>query len=202
MSVCAVVTGPAPEGQTHEPDHRVAADQGTAAALATRATWFWLLDGSATPGPRALELLLEPLGRLGPLPEPVLLASRLRGGGESEWLPVPRLADPELTVAAFERRLLPVRIARGGSLLVRRRAVEAFGLPVDTLHWTARLLKHESGLLVPASVAIRSVPAPADLGARLRLLGSGALRRREKALFALRLSGGVVAVGRRVPRAR
>ena len=59
---------------------------------------------------------------------------------------MPHVFDPDLVVAVFAGRLLPVRLARRGSLLVNRRGFERCGLPRtvffgDDLVWTARLLK-------------------------------------------------------------
>jgi GT2 family glycosyltransferase len=165
------------------------------AALESDATWFWLLDDSVEPQPEALERLLELLDRWDGLPSPALLASKVvgpDGSPDPAAFPVPRVVDDQdLVVAAFERNVFPIRIARAGSLLVSRRAVTAFGLPAPgrDLDWTARVLKDGLGLLVPDSVVTRP-PADAglELGGRLRLLLGSSLRPGEKPLFAFRLA--------------
>jgi hypothetical protein len=66
----------------------------------------------------------------------------------------------------------------------------------DDLEWTARLLRREPGMLVPASVVVRDPacarrsrsPARALLASRLRLLGGDALQPRERPWFAFRLA--------------
>ena len=172
------------------------------AALADGVQWLWLLDGSVAPEPDALARLLEALEPLdtpgGPVP-PVLLAStvvtaagRLHPGS----VPVPEVARGDLVVAAYDRRLVALRLARRGSLLVHRRAFEdpptlAAGSPLDDdLAWSARLLRHELGLLVPASRVVRSAgggPARGP-GPGLRLLTGDALAPRERPWFAFRLA--------------
>ncbi len=183
----AAATVEALERQTRTPDELAVAGRGLPAA-----EWFWLLDGMAVPEPTALGRLLEALDRLGPLPSPVLLASKVvtpDGSPEHGSVPVPRVKDPDLTAAAFEQRLLPIRVARRGSLLVHRRGVEERGLPRDDLRWSARLLKRELGLLVPWSVAVRPPRPPRrELLGWLALLLSDALETGEKPWFAFRLA--------------
>ena len=193
--MCAVV-GPgqvaAVEGQTRKPDEVVVDPH---VARRSRASWFWLVDDSVTPEPRALEQLLALLDRWEKLPPPALLASKIVGpdGSPDELsLPVPRMLDDRnVVVAAFERHALPIRIARAGSLLVAGRAIASFGLlPAgQDLTWTARLLKHDLGLLVPASIGVGHARQDGlELGAWLKLLSSSALRRSEKPLLALRIA--------------
>ena len=217
MSVCAAVfqgdgeealaaTLAALDRQTRPPEERVVVRQPSAtaavrAALKRPADWLWLLDGSAVPEPDALERLLEALDRLGPLPPPVLLASKVVGPGgapDPGTLPLPRVVDIEEGAAAFERRLLPVRTVRHGSLLVQRSGLEAHLPADDALAWSARLLKERLGVLVPASVAVRRAPTPArpDLAGRLRLLASDALKAGEKPRFAVRLAEDALAARR------
>ena len=188
--VCALTARPeALEGQTRGPDDVAHPTR----FAASEADWLWLVD--ADPEPRALEALLEPLDALGPLPAPVLLAGKLvRPDGTPTRLPVPRLADADLSVHAFERHLVPIRTARRGSLLVHRRAVAEFGLPgAGELAWSARVLRKGFGLLVPASVAVHHGPGGED-GARelLALLLSDGLDPKERALVSFRLAEATV----------
>jgi GT2 family glycosyltransferase len=189
--------------QTRSPQELVAgADLRAAleAGLERGARWLWLLDDSALPEPPALEALLDALGRLGPLPPPSLLASRVitaAGGLDRGSLPVPEVRDPDDTLAAFKQRLLAVRLVRGGSLLLKREALERHRLPRpgcrrvrDDLAWSARLLRHEPGLLVPDSVATARAGGEDDreeVRRLRRLLLSDGLAGREKLFFAVRL---------------
>jgi len=173
------------------------------------ADWWWLLDGAAIPETYALERLIEPLHRLGPLPSPVLLTSKVVSSGgklDPERAPWPRLLQKEVSLDACQRHLLSVRAARHGSLLVADRALRRHGPPradyVDDgedLEWTARMLRGgESGYLVPASVAVRA-PRPAtdsdrgchrrrDRGNRLNMLRGSAWDGEEKLWFGFLLA--------------
>ena len=204
--------------QTRPPDeavlvrHAAGFEYAIHRALEDETEWLWLLDGSVVPEPAALESMLGAVGAVEALPDPVLLASKvvtLDGLLDERSLPVPHVFDPDLVVAVFDRRLLPVRLARRGSLLVNRRGFARNGLPRtgsvffgDDLVWTARLLKREPGLLVPASVAVRRPTSDraagrsrrASVSAGLRLLLSDGLNPGEKPWFAGRLGEELLAV--------
>lgn len=206
------------ERQTVQPDevveirHAAGFEDAIYGALGGGTEWLWLLDGSVAPQPEALELLLGALGAVDALPAPVLLASKVvtpDGALDPRALPVPHVFDPDLVVAVFDRRLLPVRLARRGSLLVNRRGFERCSLPRtgsvffgDDLVWAARLLKPEPGLLVPTSVAVRRPMSDraaerwrrASVAAGLRLLLSDGLNPGEKPWFAGRLAEELLAV--------
>lgn len=196
--------------QTRQPDRQLAVAAGRRdgyeelrLGLPEETDWLWLLDGSALPEPTALERLLDTLGEAG-LPRPALMASkviRADGSLDPAALPVAQVIDPDLAVDVFERRLLSLRVARGGSLLVQRSALDAVGSrrprlsPFhDDLEWTARVLRDRLGLLVPGSVAVRgagaSGPPPRaahqEVASRIRLLLGDALDRRDKPWFAFR----------------
>lgn len=184
-------------------------------ALDRETEWLWLLDGSVVPEPRALESLLEAVGRVDLLPAPLLLASKVvlaDGSLDPYSLPVPHIAQPDLDFCAFDRRLVAVRVVRRGSVLVHRRGFERCGLPNlgfvffgDDLVWTARLLQPEPGLLVPASVVTRRRASRqaewrrrrASVGCGLRLLLSDGLGLDEKPWFAGRLVEEVLSLPRR-----
>ena len=173
--------------------------------------WFWLLDGSVVPEPNALESLLAAVGRVDELPAPVLLSSKVvtpDGTPDPTALPVPHVYEPDVVVAVFDARLMPIRLARRGSLLVHRRAVEEFGLPrVSTIFfgedlvWIARVLKPGPGLFVPASVVVRRAAGDTALARRrretvaeeLRLLASDGLKLGEKPWFAGRVAEDLLA---------
>ncbi len=143
-----------------------ACSDGVRAACATGAEWIWLLDGLAVPGPDALEALLEGAARGGGLRACVLAGGRILtadGRAHPRALPWPVLLDKEAVMSAAAQRLVAVRAARHGSLLVRRSAIETEGLPRteyrargDDLEWTSRVLRAGPGFLVPGSVAVRS----------------------------------------------
>lgn len=172
-------------------------------ALDGEASWLWLLDGSALPAPAALACLLGYVDLPG-MPPPVLLASKVMrqdGSLDPTALPVAQARDPDFAVAAFERRVLSLRMARRGSLLVARSAFEAVASRwphltpfAEDLEWTARALKHRPGLLVPASIVVRRppvnrnglLPDRAEIASRLRLLLGGAIELGDKPWFAFR----------------
>jgi hypothetical protein len=189
------------ERQTRAPDELLAAPDAGALgglardAIAHGADWLWLLDCTALPEPHALQSLLAPLEDLGDMPAPALLASKLVGADGSpdpHSLPLPASSDLDLVVAACERRLLALRVAQPGSLLVHRRAIERWGTPPagEAALWTARLLTEQPGLLVPGSVAVRQPGgdgARAEISGLWKLLAGDALERNEKPWLAFRL---------------
>jgi hypothetical protein len=157
-------------------------------------SWVWLLDSGMAPEPRALERLLAAAESGNP--PPVLLVSKVltpAGTLDPLSLPVPEVHRGDRVLAALERRAVPLRVARRGSMLVRHQAVQegdarrALG---RDLEWTARLLRREPGQLVPLSVAVRADaggrPQRARIAATLRLLH--ALEPRERLWFAVYLS--------------
>lgn len=166
-------------------------DAGGRAALARAPTWLWLLDGTATPRPDALERLLDWARADGPLPLPVLLASRVTlpdGGLDEGAAPWPTVSNVELAIDAYEHGCVSIRTARHGSLLVAREAIERHGLPRldyaaagDDVEWTARLLRRDKGLYVPASEVVRDATAR-DSG----WLGDGRLELRNRAAMLVR----------------
>jgi hypothetical protein len=161
------------------------------------AGWVWLVDPAVAPEDDALDRLLAARDDLGHLPEPVMLASRVltaSGAYDPAFAPVFNVRNPDLAVAAVERRLVSLRVLRPGSLLVRRHA----GLPTgDGLEWSARLLRHEPGYLVPASVAMSRGAALPWFRGRVDLLLGDALDTYEKPWFAFRLIEGAAAAARR-----
>lgn len=191
-------------GQTRPPEEvLVVGPDGVRAALDADADWLWLLDGSVAPREDALARLLETLDSFEDLPSPDLLVSKIvRSDGSLDpgSLPVAQVRDPDLAVAAFERHLLSLRVARRGSLLVRTSAVVAIAARwphldpfMDDLEWTARLLKSRTGLLVPGSSATRlsrstTRRAVRELPRRTRLLLGDSLELGDKPWFAFRFA--------------
>lgn len=182
--------------------------------------WWWLLDGAAIPRPDALGRLLRPLDALGPLPSPVLLASKVLdpdGRLDADRAPWPRLLRKEVSLDACERYMLSVRAARHGSLLVNPLAIRRYGLPRadyrdggEDLEWTARLLRQETGYLVPASIAVRLSPATSipgsgltedlQLPSRFNMLRGSAWDEEEKLWFGFLLAQDIARGLRRAPR--
>jgi hypothetical protein len=208
----AATTLEALERQTHQVDAVVIVgpEEDLHARLEPKAEWLWLLDGGVIPEPAALERLFEALARLDTPSPPVLLASKVvrpDGSLDPGSLPVPPVRELDFAVAACEQHLVAVRIARRGSLLVHKRGLEAAAPPRPgsllrggDLEWTARLLKHERGVLVPGSVAVRrtnGTRAPLEVAGRLRLLRGDGLEAWEKPWFALRLAEDAMASLRR-----
>jgi len=124
----------------------------------------WLLDADAVvPEPAALAELLVVLAAPGDLPAPALLTSRILGADgalDPARAPAQPLLDREVAIAAARRRVVAVRLARWGSLLVAREVLETLAAPredfvpeVADLEWTSRVLREHPGYLVPRSVA-------------------------------------------------
>ena len=119
---------------------------------------------------------------LSPVRAPSLLASKVvtsEGKLDSRALPVPEVHRAELVAEMLERRLLPLRAARRGALLVRGQALQRTGVidmrhpTTDDLEWTARLLRAELGVLVPTSVAIRGADEEHKPPSRTAQIASG-----------------------------
>lgn len=175
-------------------------------AISSDEQWIWLVAPGVEPAPDALDRLLEAASSPD-LPAPVLLSSKVvgpHGLPVRAALPIPQVMDPDLATATAARRLLSIRVARWGSLLVRRDAAAAVPAPdsslapFEDLVWTARLLRDGPGYLVPSSVAVAAsdplgaLPAgernARELRARAAMLRGDALEPREKAWFLFALA--------------
>lgn len=151
------------------------------------AAWVWLLDGRAIPAPDALAEL-QHAAAAWPDDRLALLSSQLVGTDGrplAAEAPLPQTLDPDLAAQAFEHHTYSLRVAGYGSLLIRtgslRDALPPPGGIGAELIWSARLLRHGVGLLVPRSLAA-ATPAEHSrlLAAWARLLTSDALARHEK----------------------
>jgi hypothetical protein len=191
------------------PEIRAAAtlSEALAAARAAGAEWLWVLEPGTRPRQDALEHLVDVLERPTPLPPPVLLASRIitpEGELDRAATPVLDVRRIPLVTDAFEHGLIPLRVARGGSLLVNTRALEGSKSHRYELVWIARLLRSATGVLVPASVVVRDQPSSSavlDVRGTIALLVSAALAPYEKPWFAFRFVEDALAEARRVARA-
>lgn len=170
-----------PQGTLHASGLR----DGVSAAAATDPRWIWLLDDTVVPAPGALGSLLQLAAEPGALPAPVVLASKVvdaAGGLHPVSRPQHAFRDHEAALDACGQRLMAIRAAHSGSVLIRADVVARFGLPRRELPaawgmfaWTAGILRHPGcpGYLMPESLAERlgaPVPRPGEYRSRLRML--------------------------------
>ena len=145
--------------------------EGIKRAFDDGAEWMWLLDDDTIPEPGALTELLEAAGVLDPTPA-VLAGRAIWRDGTLHPMNIPILERRrvERVIDAASRGLMPIRGATFVSLLLHRRAVERFGLPLkhfflwaDDIEYTSRIvLGGEGAYFVPSSVALHDTPAPED----------------------------------------
>ena len=129
-----------------------------------RAEWIWLMDDDSIPAPTALEQLFAARERFDPEQRPLLLASKVEWtDGSIHYMnsPFPHSADLERLVLAAGKGTLALRAATFVSCLLHRSLVERYALPVadyfiwgDDTEYTARILRENFGVLVPASVVL------------------------------------------------
>ncbi|MCB0168774.1 MAG: glycosyltransferase family 2 protein [Anaerolineae bacterium] len=138
--------------------------EGLKRAYADQYDWIWVMDDDSIPEPDALQQLLAAYQRLEPVKPPKLLASR------AVWLdrslhpmniPQAKTSDPDLALLAAEQATMSIRFATFVSLLLHRSVIDGYGLPIadyfiwsDDIEYTARILKQEFGVAVPASVVV------------------------------------------------
>jgi GT2 family glycosyltransferase len=129
--------------------------------------WIWLLDDDTFAEPTCLEALLDGVRRAPAAPSVVSSVARWRDGRlhpmNGPWL---RNGRAEFARAA-RARLASMRAATFVSTMVRRDAVDRHGLPpghyfiwLDDIEYTARILRHEPGYVVPDSTALHWTPRP------------------------------------------
>jgi len=158
---------------------------GVGAASATGTGWIWLLDEGVEPGSDTLGALLRFAQDPGGLPSPLILSSKVldaAGRLDHRSQPQHEFRDHEAALDACGHRVMAIRAAHSGSVLIRADVVARFGLPGrgvpahwGLFTWTARILRASSspGYLVPGSVAQRAgapAPRPAEYRSRLRML--------------------------------
>ena len=134
------------------------------------ATWAWLMDDDTIPTPGALRALLQGADRAPASAPPLLLSSTVlwTDGRLHPMNEVKSTTDRDAVVQSCERGLLPLRQATFVSLLVHRRAVDRFGLPLkhyfiwsDDLEYTGRILRRAAhGYLVPDSEVTHKTREP------------------------------------------
>jgi rhamnopyranosyl-N-acetylglucosaminyl-diphospho-decaprenol beta-1,3/1,4-galactofuranosyltransferase len=142
---------------------------GAALALAAGADLIWFMDDDTVPEPGALQALLG--ARSGyPGPAPALVASRVVWtDGRAHPMNTPRvkpLATRPERLAAARCGCLPIRSASFVSILVDASVCAQRGLPLadyflwnDDFEFTTRLLRGNTGLLCPASIAVHRTSA-------------------------------------------
>ena len=136
------------------------------------AEWFWLMDDDTVAKPDALAELISAWQRFPIEQKPRVLASKVEwtdGSLHPMNFPTIRRASTnrEWAILAAQNSTLWVRWASFVSLLLHRSVVKDFGLPfADYFIWnddtedTARILREELGVLVPASVVVHKTPRP------------------------------------------
>ena len=180
--------------------HRVGLAERSELAQVPDGEWIWLLDAGVVPEADALERLLAAADGA----DNALIASKVLapdGTLDPSSAPVPEVHNGERVLSALARKQVALRVARRGSLLVRRDALEASGGVANfdrDLEWTARLLADYPGVLEPRSIAVRvagDVPSTRPIDA-LRLLS--ALEPKERLWFAAHLAEQALATRRGV----
>ena len=128
--------------------------------------WIWTMDDDVVPEPDALQKLLEAEEALAAQgrPQPLLLCSTVlwTDGCLHPMNEVKFKQEREAFVETCELGLLPARHTTFVSLLLNRRAVQRYGVPLehyfmwsDDIEYTGRILKDgPNGYLVPGSVAV------------------------------------------------
>ena len=142
--------------------------EGMKQAYADGADWVWLMDDDTLPRPDALAKLLEAPARTDR--EPLLLYSKaVWTDGSLHPMNYPGFERhrAELMVKAAERGLMPLRTATFVSLLVSRKAIDRYGLPLkrffiwsDDIEYTARVMLRDAGYFVPESVVVHKTKTP------------------------------------------
>ena len=142
--------------------------EGMKQAYEDGADWVWLMDDDTLPRPDALAALLEAPARADR--EPLLLYSKaVWTDGSLHPMNYPGFERhrAELMVKAAERGLMPLRTATFVSLLVSRKAIDRYGLPLkrffiwsDDIEYTARVMLEDAGYFVPESVVVHKTKTP------------------------------------------
>lgn len=124
--------------------------------------WIWLMDDDTIPDKKALvELELAAQALEEKVKQPFILASKVEwtdGALHPMNIANVKTNDYDLLIRTIELSFLSIRSASFVSLLIHCQAVASYGLPIkeyfiwnDDVEYTARILKSELGVLVPAS---------------------------------------------------
>jgi rhamnopyranosyl-N-acetylglucosaminyl-diphospho-decaprenol beta-1,3/1,4-galactofuranosyltransferase len=141
-------------------------------AHATGVDWIWTLDDDSVAQPDALQELIDAAHRF-PM-APSILASKVvwtDGSLHPMNIQKPKLYNPDEQFLAAKHATMSIRFTSFVSMLIHRTAIDRHGLPMagyflwnDDVEYSARILRKELGVLVPASVvvhktAVKHVPA-------------------------------------------
>lgn len=136
--------------------------------------WIWTLDDDSIAEPNALEQLLAARSRFSESNRPGLLASKVvwtDGSLHPMNIQKPKLYNADQQFLAAGCGTMSIRFTSFVSMLVHRSLIDRYGLPIagyflwnDDVEYSARILRNELGVLVPASVvchktALKHVPA-------------------------------------------
>jgi GT2 family glycosyltransferase len=131
--------------------------------------WIWTLDDDSLPHPDALAALLKCREQFDSHMRPDLLASKVvwtDGSLHPMNIPKPKLYDADRQFTAAAHAAMSIRFTSFVSMLVHRRVVEKYGLPLasyfmwnDDVEYSGRILRHEFGVMAPASVVIHKTAA-------------------------------------------
>lgn len=124
--------------------------------------WIWVMDDDTIPTSSALEALLTVAESPRGLTQPVLLASKVLWTDDNlHLMNRPRffVDRVEQFLEAATKGLLLLRSSSFVSLMIHRDAIQKYGLPLkhyfiwnDDAEFTARILRFETGYLVPESI--------------------------------------------------
>jgi rhamnopyranosyl-N-acetylglucosaminyl-diphospho-decaprenol beta-1,3/1,4-galactofuranosyltransferase len=126
------------------------------------------MDDDTIPTPGALDALLQ-AAVTAPTPPALLSSKALWTDGRLHPMNYQGFerSDVSAVLAGAKARLMPLRTATFVSLLVNRRAIDRFGLPLrryflwsDDIEYTARILRQAPGYLVPRSVVVHKTGRP------------------------------------------
>lgn len=140
--------------------------EGMRVAQTTGMEWLWLLDDDTIPNRDALHELFTARERFPEPSRPDLLSSKaIWKDGTVHPMNIPWVTrdDAEISFLAAQYGTLPLRTATFVSLLIHRRFIPEFGLPIadyflggDDVEYTARILQGNLGIAVPSSVVLHS----------------------------------------------
>ena len=135
--------------------------EGVKQAFDAQFDWIWVLDDDSIASPDALEQLLTARQQFDESHRPDLLASKVvwtDGSLHPMNEPTLKTWDMESAVLAAQYATISIRTATFVSLLLHRRLIKRYGLPWadyfiwgDDTEYTARILRYELGVWVPAS---------------------------------------------------
>lgn len=127
-------------------------------------SFLWLMDDDTIAQEKALAELITTYERFDPDHRPLLLASKVTwndGCIHPMNIPGIKVEDVERLFLAVSHSTLSLRSSSFVSVLLHRSLIEKFGLPLakyfiwnDDVEYTARILRHEFGVLVPTSVVV------------------------------------------------